>query len=96
MHNRRDGEVPQSGQPVHPLKTLTAEQFAALGGSAVAFVRAIRGDQLIELLNEDGFDNRGDYHLVMSADGTPLMVADTTEAVAEWLADQNFGLVSLH
>jgi len=96
MHNRRDGDVPQNDQAVHPLKTLTPEQFAALGGSAVAFVRPIRGDQLIALLNEDSFDDRGAYHLVMSADGTPLMVADTTEAVAEWLADQNFGLVSLH
>ena len=42
------------------------------------------------------FDGETQYHLVMSADGTPLMVADTQEAVTEWLGGQNIGLATLH
>lgn len=82
---------------VHPLKTLTPAQFMALGGSAVAFVRPIFGAEVMELLSEDeGFEPDGLYQLVMSADGTPLMVADTREAVNEWLSDRNVGLVAVH
>jgi hypothetical protein len=80
----------------HPLKTLTAAQFAALGGNAVIFVRHIKGDDLSEMLEEPGFIDEQDYHLVMSADGTALFVADTREAVEEWLAERNFGVVQLH
>ncbi|WDR02001.1 DUF1150 family protein [Devosia algicola] len=36
------------------------------------------------------------YQLVMSADGTPLLVTDTEDAVAEWLDDKNLGLVLVH
>jgi hypothetical protein len=41
-------------------------------------------------------DDTQDYHLVVSADGSPLMVADSREAVAEWLSDKEFGIVTLH
>ena len=34
--------------------------------------------------------------LVVSADGSPLLVADSQEAVAEWLMDRNLGIVALH
>ena len=30
------------------------------------------------------------------ADGSPLLVADSVEAVEEWLSDKNFGIVALH
>jgi hypothetical protein len=81
---------------VHPLKSLTAAQFAALGGSAVVFVRPIKGEALTEMLDEPGFAEDENYQLVMSADGTPLFVTDTAEAVADWLAEKNYGIVPLH
>lgn len=80
----------------HPLKTLTPAQFAALGGSAVVFVRDITGHDLSSLLKEPGFDDDETYQLVVSADGTPMFVADTGEAVEDWLSDKNFGIVQLH
>lgn len=83
-------------QNVNPLRQLTAAQFAALGGSAVAFIRPMRGDALAELISEAEFDDQETYQLVMSADGTPLLVADTFDAVREWLGDKPVGLVSLH
>jgi hypothetical protein len=96
MHNRRDHDESIIDPVLHPLKTLTPAQFMALGGNAVAFVRSIKGSDLSNLISRDLFEDNDDYHLVMSADGTPLMVADTSDALADWLGEQNFGLVSLH
>ena len=36
------------------------------------------------------------FQLVVSADGSPLMVADSAEAVSDWLSERNYGVVSLH
>ena len=80
----------------NPLRDLTPAQFMALGGNAVVYVKPIKGDQLAELMKEPQFDVDEDFHLVVSADGSPLMVGDTEEAVAEWLSDKNYGIVALH
>ncbi|GHA22390.1 hypothetical protein GCM10007989_17230 [Devosia pacifica] len=85
----------QDGTP-NPLKTLTAEQFAALGGNAVAFVRPITGTDLSDMITDADFEDESIYQLVMSADGTPLLVTDTDEAVDDWLTEHKLGLVSLH
>jgi hypothetical protein len=44
----------------------------------------------------EGEDDNEDYQIVVSADGSPLLVADSTEAVEEWLSDKNLGIVALH
>ena len=93
MQNRDETIVEPAA---NPLKSLTAAQFMALGGNAVAYVRPIKGDVLSEMLSQEGFDFESDYQLVMSADGTPLMVADTQEAVNDWLAERNLGVVAVH
>ena len=81
----------------NPLRHLTAAQFMALGGSAVVFVRSIKGAKLSEFM-DDVADEAAetDFQLVVSADGQPLLVADTPEAVTEWLSDKNLGIVALH
>ncbi len=68
----------------------------ALGSNAVVYVKAIKGDQLAELMREPQFEGEADFHLVVSADGSPLMVGDTQQAVAEWLSDKDYGIVALH
>lgn len=80
----------------HPLRHLTPAQFMALGGNAVVYVKPIKGDQLAELMHEPQFEGEDDFHLVVSADGSPLMVGDTQEAVADWLSDKDYGIVALH
>lgn len=80
----------------NPLKHLTRAQFAALGGDAVAYVKPVSGLLLSGMIHDAEFDGATQYQLVMSADGTPLMVADTAEAVSEWLGDQNIGVATLH
>jgi len=80
----------------HPLRHLTPAQFMALGGNAVVYVKQIKGDQLAELMREASFAHQEDFHLVVSGDGSPLMVADTQDAVADWLSERNYGIVALH
>jgi hypothetical protein len=81
----------------NPLRHLTDAQFMALGGNAVVFVRSIKGRKLSEFMDEvDESDAEQEFQLVVSADGSPLLVADSQEAVAEWLMDRNLGIVALH
>jgi hypothetical protein len=83
--------------PDNPLRHLTAAQFMALGGNAVVYIRPITGKKLGEFM-EDVADEAAEteFQLVVSADGQPLLVADSQEAVAEWLSDKNLGIVALH
>jgi hypothetical protein len=80
----------------NPLRHLTPAQFMALGGNAVVYVKQIKGVELAELMSEDAFPEDGEFHIVVSADGSPLMVADTQDAVSDWLSERNFGIVALH
>jgi hypothetical protein len=89
-------ERPDEQQNYNPLRHLTPAQFMALGGNAVVYVKPIKGDKLAELMSEPDFQSDDEFQLVVSADGSPLLVADSPEAVAEWLSDKNFGIVALH
>ena len=83
----------------NPLRHLTPAQFMALGGNAVVYVRPITGSKLSEMMDEAEFkadDGNDEFQLVVSADGSPLLVADSEEAVEEWLMDKNYGIVALH
>jgi hypothetical protein len=69
----------------------------ALGGNAVVYIRSIKGRKLSEFVEEvEDSDAEEDFQLVVSADGSPLLVADSQEAVNEWLMDKNLGIVALH
>jgi hypothetical protein len=88
---------PEEAHIDNPLRHLTAAQFMALGGNAVVFIRAIKGKKLGEFMEEITEDAaEEEFQLVVSADGQPLLVADTPEAVSEWLSDKDFGIVALH
>jgi hypothetical protein len=78
------------------LRNLTAEQFMALGGNAVVYVKHVSGSDMGPILPGAEFDENSEFHIVVSADGQPLMVGDSEDAVSDWLADKNFGIVTLH
>jgi hypothetical protein len=81
----------------NPLKHLTAAQFMALGGNAVVYVRPISGAALSQMMVDgETVADDAEFQLVVSADGSPLMVGDSKEAVADWLSERNYGVVSLH
>ena len=96
MDNRRDNQSTDIDHSVHPLKSLTPAQFAALGGSAVVYVRGIDGEALSRVVHSAEINESEWYQLVMSADGSPLFVTDSEDSITEWLADKNYGLVTLH
>ncbi|MBU1333245.1 MAG: DUF1150 family protein [Devosia sp.] len=95
MYEKRNNEAAAEAL-IHPLKSLTEAQFAALGGDAVAYVRPVSGAMLSTMIQDTPFEDEADYQLVMSADGTPLLVTDTEDAVLDWLGDKNLGLATLH
>jgi hypothetical protein len=95
MFEKRNDEAAAEAL-IHPLKSLTSAQFAALGGDAVAYVKPVSGAILSTMIHDAEFDAATEYQLLMSADGTPLLVTDTEDAVVEWLGDKNLGLATLH
>ena len=80
----------------NPLRDLTPAQFMALGGNAVVYVKPIKGEQLAQMMAQPDFAEEDEFQLVVSADGSPLLIADSRESVAEWLSDKNYGIVTLH
>lgn len=95
MYEKRNDEAVTDAH-LHPLKGLTRAQFAALGGDAVAYVRPVMGEVLSAMITDAEFEDGMVYQLVMSADGTPLLVTDTADAVNEWLGSRNLGVATLH
>ena len=95
MYEKRNDEA-AAERIIHPLKGLTMAQFAALGGDAVAYLRPVSGAVLGTMIHDAQFDAATQYQLLMSADGTPLLVTDTEDAVLDWLGDKNLGLATLH
>ena len=90
---------PEESNFDNPLRHLTPAQFMALGGNAVVYVKAIKGKKLTEMMEPDELEDPSeeeDFQIVVSADGSPLLVADSTEAVEDWLSDKNYGIVALH
>jgi hypothetical protein len=97
MQDRPEDPEVTAFDAANPLKHLTAAQFMALGGNAVVYVRPISGAALSEMMvGDDPVADDAEFQLVVSADGSPLMVGDSKEAVADWLAERNYGVVSLH
>jgi hypothetical protein len=80
----------------NPLKDLTPDQFMALGGNAVVYVKQVKGSSLEDLIPGAEFEDEDDFHVVISAQGAPLMIGDSEEAVVEWLSNKPFGIVALH
>ena len=89
-------ERPEQAALDNPLRHLTPAQFMALGGNAVVYVRPISAAKLSEFMDEDELTGLADYQIVVAADGSPLLVADSEEAVDEWLAERNYGIAALH
>ena len=91
MQERRD-----ENQFDNPLRNLTPAQSMALGGNAVVYVKPIAGAALAEMMGQPDLAEDAEFQLVVSADGSPLLIADSPESVAEWLSDKDFGIVTLH
>lgn len=100
MEDKFSNEMPSEtakALPVDPMKSLTAEEFAALGGEHIVFVRSISGEALADFVPQATFvPEDGDYVLIMSADGSPLLVTDNQQVVDEWLDNHSVEVVTRH
>jgi hypothetical protein len=76
---------------------MSTESFAALGENRVAYIKAIRSEQVAFLCAEAPMLPAGHCVFVLhAADGTPMLVADSREAVLADAASQQIETVSLH
>lgn len=98
MENKPDNlRKSKSRTPVHPLKAMSAPDFAALGGNRAVFVRSISAGRLALFMPEaKNMPKDAIFHLVMAADGAPMLVADNPDAVADWLAENEVIEVTRH
>lgn len=79
------------------LKTISAEDFAALGADNIVYANAVTGTDLNTWF-PDAFTAppEGQFHLLMSAGGVPLLVSDSAESIGDWLDEHEAVLVQRH
>jgi len=80
-----------------PAPAMSAERFAALGESRVAYIRMIRSEEVAFLCAEAPLLPPGHQVFVLyAANGTPILLADSREAAMADAADREIETVSLH
>jgi len=78
-------------------QTLSHEAFAALGADSVAYVRAVRSEDIGFLHVEAPLLPPGSLVYVLHAgDGRPLVIAESLEAAVVEAAEHQFETVSVH
>ena len=77
--------------------TMTQESLAGLGGGRIAYVRAMRSEEVKNLFpNVPPIAPGLELWALLAADGTPIMLADSREAVVMNAHEQDLETVSLH
>lgn len=73
------------------------EAFAGLGGGRIAYVKPLRSENAKELFPQVPPMAPGlDLWALLAADGTPIMLADSRDAVVLNAREQDLETVSLH
>jgi hypothetical protein len=77
--------------------TISPEALAAIGGGKIAYVKAIRSEDLSTLFPQAPRLAPGlQLFALHAADGSPIMVADTREAAVANAWDHELETVSVH
>jgi hypothetical protein len=78
-------------------RSISPEALAAIGGGKIAYVKAVRSEDLNTLFPEAPQLAPGlKLFALHAADGTPIMVADSREAALANAWDNQLETVSLH
>lgn len=73
------------------------EVFAGLGGGRIAYVRSLNGDKARELFPQmPPVASNLELWALLGADGSPIMLADSREAVEMNAHEHELETVSLH
>ena len=76
---------------------MSPESFAALGENRLAYIKAIRSEEVAFLCADAPLLPPGHRVFVLhAADGTPILLADSREAALADAASQQIETVSLH
>jgi hypothetical protein len=82
-------------QPVH--STMSREALALLGGGKIAYVKAIRSEDVASLFPQAPHIAPGvQLFALHAADGTPMMLTDSREAAIANAWSQELETVSVH
>ncbi|RDE09345.1 DUF1150 family protein [Pelagibacterium lacus] len=85
------------GLAAEPLKTLTEAQFAALGAGDIVFWKQMDAGELAAFIPQAAMaPAQQRLELLMSADGAPVLIADSPEAVIDWIDTHEVRLATLH
>jgi len=80
-----------------PASSMTAEQFAHLGGGHIAYVKPMLGEEAIRLFPQvQGVQPGLQLFALCGADGSPLMLTDSRDAAIANAWEQELRTVSLH
>ena len=89
--------VAKKPDPVEEARAATAEALAAMGDGELAYVRSFRAAELREI-----FPQSAELHpsvqlfALFGADGSPLMLADTKDAVVSGAWQHDLNMATLH
>lgn len=79
------------------LKPMSLQDFAVLGGGKIAYVKAIRSEQVNELYPQAPELQPGmQLFALHAADGTPIMVTDSRESAIANAWSHELETVSVH
>ena len=83
--------------PTHNTLGMTQDQLAHLGDGALAYMKQIKSEDLPNLFPEAPKMRPGiDLFALHAADGTPILLADSREAVIANAWQHELQMVSLH
>jgi hypothetical protein len=80
-----------------PRAPLTPEQFAHLGGGAIAYVKPLRSEDAARLFPQiEGLQPGMKLFALLGADGSPIMLTDSRDAAIANAWQHELQTVSLH
>ncbi len=80
-----------------PKQVMSPESFAALGGGRIAYVRPLNPDEAKDLFPQmPQVVPELELWALLAADGSPIMLADSREAVEMNAHENDLETVSLH
>ena len=75
---------------------LTPQEFAHLGGGALAYVKTIRSEDAQRLYSRRRYHPGLELYALLGADGTPIMLTDSKDAAIANAWENQLQTVSLH
>lgn len=80
-----------------PDAALTTEEFASLGGGQIAYVRAMRSEDVHRIFPQAPEIQAGiKIYALLAADGSPILLTDSRDAAVAGAWENELATVALH